>query len=77
MIVKAIPDSMIFRTAARARGVRTLSGLTSAPSTSATTRRTSYGASLLLAIESTSHEHNRAARTHPLATSVTRTVEKS
>ena len=35
MIVKAIPVPMIFRTAPRALGVRTLSGVTSAPSTSA------------------------------------------
>src|SRR5579872_6846289 len=70
VIVKAIPDSMIFRTTARARGVRTLSGVTSAPSTSATTRRTSSIAASLLAIEFTSQEHNRALdelRTHQLA----------
>ena len=50
MIVKAIPASMIVRTTARARGVRTLSGVTSVPSTSATTRRTLLGTSCLLAI---------------------------
>jgi len=66
VIVKAIPDPMMFRTAARARGVRTLSGVTSAPSTSATTRRTSSRASSfsrassLPAIGHTSQEHNRA-----------------
>jgi hypothetical protein len=59
VIVNAIPAPMIFRTALRARGVMTLSGVTSAPSTSATTKRTSSGvSSFLLAIESTSPEHN-------------------
>ena len=43
VIVKAIPASMIVRTTARARGVRILSGVTSVPSTSATTRRTEFG----------------------------------
>ena len=54
MIVNAIPASMIVRTTARARGVRTLSGVTSVPSTSATTRRTSLWTPSLLAITSAS-----------------------
>src|SRR5437870_4436486 len=45
VIVKAIPASMIARTTAPVRGVRTLSGVTSVPSTSATTRRTPLGTS--------------------------------
>lgn len=57
VMVNAIPAAMIFRTALRARGVMTLSGVTSAPSTSATTRRTfSDASSFLLANESPSHE---------------------
>ena len=70
MIVKAIPASMIVRTAARARGVRTLSGVTSVPSTSATTRRTPLGTSSLLAITSASHSRNLVAGTGPTLDSV-------
>ena len=42
MIVKAIPASITVRTTADARGVRILSGVTSVPSTSATTKRTLF-----------------------------------
>jgi hypothetical protein len=55
VMVKAIPELVTLRTAARARGVSTLSGVTSAPSTSAITSRTS--SSCLVAIELTSGAH--------------------
>ena len=43
VMVKAISVFMTWRTAARACGVTILSGVTSVPSTSATTRRTRLG----------------------------------